>query len=218
MPSVAIVDYRLGNLFSVRNACIAAGLDAIVSSDPRDLLSADAVILPGVGAFGDAMKTLDELDLVQPLRDIGASGKPLIGICLGMQLLMSVSHEFGTHEGIGLIDGTVERLESGHGIDPALKIPHVGWESIRCTRQWEDTPLRGLEDGSFMYFVHSFYVRPQRTDIVLSVSHFGPMEFCSTLMSGNIFATQYHPERSGREGLKIYSNIAHFIERCPASV
>ena len=213
MPRVAIVDYRLGNLFSIRNACAAAGLETLLSSERSELLAADAVILPGVGAFGDAMRNLRELDLVEPLRDIAASGKPLVGICLGMQLLMSVSHEFGTHEGIGAIRGSVERLP-----DAGLKVPHVGWEAIERSRDWRGTPLDGVDDGAFMYFVHSYYVRPEQDAIGLTATRFGPLSFCSTILAGNIFATQYHPERSGRDGLRIYRNIPTFIARCSGGV
>jgi glutamine amidotransferase len=214
-PTVAVVDYGLGNLFSVRHACAHAGLDAFITGRPADVFAAHAVLLPGVGAFGDAMDGLRRRDLVAPLRARARSGKLLIGVCLGQQLLMTVSHEFGRHEGLGLIEGDVVRFAESACPGRPLKVPQVGWNRIRRPPHqvdpWADTPLAGLRDGEPMYFVHSFYTRPADSGVVLARTHYGPTEFCSALRQGNTFAFQFHPERSGPEGMRIYHNIAALI-------
>ncbi len=209
MSSVAIVDYGLGNLYSVKQACAHVGLDAVITSAKRDLLEADAVILPGVGAFGDAMATLRRLDLVSVLQDIATTNKPLVGICLGIQLLMTESFEFGQHKGLGIIEGTVVRLSELVESERALKIPHVGWNRIHhLPKSWQDTLLEGLCDGAYMYFVHSFIVWPQNEDVIISKTRYGDTEFCSSLQYKNVFACQFHPERSALTGIRIYQNLA----------
>lgn len=215
---VAIVDYGLGNLYSVKHACTHVGLHASVTSSKAEILAADGVILPGVGAFGDAMDTLRSLDLVSVLKDYADSGRPLVGICLGMQLLMSESHEFGRHRGLGLIEGEVVRLsEPMEGTRP-LKVPHIGWNTIhRVTSEsrggdgWATTMLNGLADGESMYFVHSYYVRPADPSVTLSTTRYGGIEFCSSLQSSNVVACQFHPERSAGRGLAIYRNLTQLI-------
>jgi glutamine amidotransferase len=216
-PSVAIVDYGVGNLFSVKQACESAGMQATITSSQREILSADAVILPGVGAYSSAMDMLRRLDLVTVLQDVASSQKPLAGICLGMQLLMTESHEFGLHKGLGIIAGPVLHLDNLSVGTRKPKVPQVGWNRIYKPQRadapaeardfWAHTPLEGLSDGEFMYFVHSFYVRPEDSSVVLSSSRYGDAEFCSSLHQRNIFACQFHPERSGPQGLKIYSNL-----------
>jgi glutamine amidotransferase len=205
---VAIVDYGMGNLFSVKHACVFAGLEACVTSDPASLSLARAVILPGVGAFGEAMATLTELGFVGALRAFADSGRPLFGICLGLQLLMTESHEFGTHAGLGLIPGEVVKLEGARE-----RVPHVGWSPVRRTRDrgWDDTPLDGLSDGVHMYFVHSFCVRPSVADVIVASTPHGGSEFCSALRRENVFACQFHPERSGADGLRVYQNLARLV-------
>ena len=209
-PYVAIVDYELGNLFSVKRACELAGLTAVVTSSKSALSDAAGAVLPGVGAFGDAMETLARLDLVSPLRDFIASRKPFFGICLGVQLLMSESQEFGRHTGLGVVPGTVVRIQS----DPngsKLKVPHIGWERIHGvtgSNAWEDSLLTGLADGAYMYFVHSYVVQPEDESLVCSVSRYNNIEFCSSVSRGNLFGSQFHPERSGPEGLRMYANFA----------
>tara|TARA_Y100000588_G_scaffold386951_1_gene483624 strand:- start:1844 stop:2596 length:753 start_codon:yes stop_codon:yes gene_type:complete len=233
----AILDYGLGNLFSVGNACEFVGMRPVVTSSAREILSADLVILPGVGAFADAMAALKKLDLVQPLLEVASLKKPLFGICLGMQLLMTESHEFGHHEGLGLIEGSVVSLDqpksesdpddrSEDELDKSrVKIPQVGWNRIFCFQNndndtkdsnteyvpWAGTALKGLSDGEYMYFVHSFYAKPRNPDVVISTSKYGNVEFCSSLRHESIFACQFHPERSGPMGLNIYRNIAESL-------
>jgi glutamine amidotransferase len=218
----AIVDYGLGNLFSVKHACEHVDMEAVITSSQDEILRADLVILPGVGAFGDAMLALKQLDLIQCLREIAASEKPLIGICLGMQLLMSESFEFGHHRGLGVIEGPVVKFKDPVGILGKLKVPQVGWNRIygetgqpsletpknKSQNHWSDSPLQGLPEGEFMYFVHSYYAKPGNPEVILSISHYGDIEFCSSLRYRNIFASQFHPERSGPQGLQIYRNMA----------
>lgn len=213
---VAIVDYELGNLFSVQLACEKAGLQAAITDSARDILMADAVILPGVGAFGDAMEALRRRDLVTVLKDVAARGRPLLGICLGLQLLLSESSEFGRHSGLDLVEGTVVAFPAPKERGRKLKIPQVGWNQLRYPASgsqhgglaWQRSYLRGLKEGDYMYFVHSFIVQPQDPEQVLSVSRYGDVEFCSSLRSGNIFGCQFHPERSGPLGLRLYHNLA----------
>jgi glutamine amidotransferase len=206
-PGAVIVDYGLGNLYSVRNACRYAGFDAEISSEPSAVSSAAVAILPGIGAFGDAMDSLRRLDLVAPLRDRVAAGRPLVGICLGLQLLMTESYEFGVHRGLDLIPGTVERLNVPVEERERLKVPHVGWNRIRPTRPWVGTSLEGTADGEHMYFVHSYRVIPDNPSVALGVTRYGDTEFCSALQVGTLTAWQFHPERSGRAGLKLYERI-----------
>lgn len=214
---VAIVDYGMGNLFSVRRACERVGLTALVTSDKNTILSAAAVILPGVGAFGNAMATLSRLDLVAPLKDIAARGTPLLGICLGMQLFMTESSEFGHHQGLGLIEGTVIPFERPLGPSGPLKVPQIGWNTIHPPNRshtrsslglWGDTLCSGIAAGTYMYFVHSYYVCPTNADLVLSTSTYGHVEFCSALTRDRVTACQFHPEKSGPAGLQIYRNFA----------
>jgi glutamine amidotransferase len=208
---IAVVDFGLGNLHSVVQACEHAGARTVVTSDHRELAQADGIILPGVGAFGDAMAALKARDLAAPLRDL-AQAKPLLGICLGLQLLMDRSHEFGLHEGLGIVAGEVLRLETSRDADGRLnKVPHVGWNRVLPPagrpEAWRGTPMDGQPDGVFMYFVHSYYVRPESEDVVAGVTGYGDATFCSVLRQGSVFATQFHPERSGVSGLKVYYNF-----------
>lgn len=208
-PMIAIVDYGLGNLFSIARACELAGLETRVTGDAADLKSADAVLLPGVGAFGDAMASLRERRLDSALKDVAASGKPLVGVCLGLQLLMTESHEFGTHKGLDLVPGTVRRLHPADG----AKVPQVGWNSIRAPggKSWRGSALAGIADGTYMYFVHSYFVEPADSSVVLARTAYGGSEFCASIQQGNIFACQFHPERSGADGLAVYRNVARLV-------
>lgn len=217
-PEIAIVDCGLGNLYSVKQACAHVGLRARITSSAAEILAADAAILPGVGAFGDAMATLRRLDLVAVIRDYIAAGRPFLGVCLGMQLLMSESEEFGAHEGLGILEGTVARFADPKLGGRRLKVPQVGWNGVYKSRPapaeadpWSNTLLQGLEEGEPMYFVHSYVVRPADPGIQLSRTSYGDVEFCSAVRRGNVSACQFHPERSGPEGLRIYRNLADRI-------
>ena len=210
-PRVAIVDYGMGNLFSIKNACESVDLIPEITSEREGILKADAVILPGVGAFGYAMERLKTLNLIRTLKETADSTKPFMAICLGMQLLMSGSREFGDHEGLGIIDGNCFGI--GAQQDKRFRIPHMGWNAIYeptggvKKNTWKGSSLDGIRNGAYMYFIHSYYVVPKNTDTILSYTRYGEVEFCSSLQVENLFACQYHPERSGKQGLKIYSGF-----------
>jgi len=151
------------------------------------------------------------LDLVNVLRDIAESPKPLVGICLGLQLLMTESYEFGIHKGLGIIDGPVVRLDAPKEKKRILKVPQIGWNRVfqpANVPRWQGTLLDGLDEGEYMYFVHSYICQPQNSNVILSTSRYGHIEFCSSVQSGNVFACQFHPERSGLGGMKVYHNLA----------
>lgn len=200
-----IVDYGMGNMFSVLRACASAGLDAVVTSDRKELQNADAVVLPGVGAFGPAMENLNKLDLAAPLKDFCASGKPFLGVCLGFQLLMTESEEFGHHKGLGIIKGTVKKFPVPN--PEWAKVPQIGWNEIKRVGSWDGTALQGLADGEYMYFVHSFYVEPDKAEPACSLTTYAGVEYASSVSRGSLFACQFHPEKSAWNGLKIYQNF-----------
>ena len=203
MPNIVIVDYHLGNLFSVCRACELLGCPATISSDPRIIAGCDALILPGVGAFGQAMENLRKLGLVGPLRDHAAAAKPFFGICLGLQLLFEGSEEFGSPEGLAILRGSVKKL-------PVLDapVPQIGWNRIEPGpshgQGWQGTPLQDVPPSSWMYFVHSFYVANADEKDCLSCTDYAGFCYTSAVVKDSIFATQYHPEKSSTEGLKIY--------------
>lgn len=199
--SIAIVDYQMGNLRSVQKAFEKVGQEAVITSDPRELLVADKVVLPGVGAFRDAIAELRRRDLVGPLGEVIASGKPFLGICLGLQLLFDVSYEDGEFEGLGLVAGEVRRFE----IPSEFKVPHMGWNEV----QQRLTPphVMGIDPGTHFYFVHSYFVVPKDPDVVALTADYGG-DFCAAIWRGNLFATQFHPEKSQAVGLKLLDNFA----------
>ena len=203
---VIIIDYQLGNLFSVKQAFKYLGYETIVTNKKEDILNANYLVLPGVGAFGDAMQRLNEFDLVNPILEYTNSGRPLMGICLGMQLLFTESSEFGTTNGLNLIEGTVEKFETHKMSDIVYKVPQIQWNKIKESKNWGSTPLNECSSDMFMYFVHSYYVNPSDKGVVLANTEYGEYNYCSSLLKNNIFATQFHPEKSGEEGLKIYKN------------
>ena len=191
---IAVVDYGMGNLRSVQKGFEKVGFEAIVTSDIKTIESASRVVLPGVGAFSDCMNNLEERGLVEPVIRGIEKGKPFLGICLGLQLLFEESEEFGNCKGLGLIKGKVKRFPKGD-----LKVPHMGWNSIKKVK---DTPiLADLADDSYLYFVHSYYVLPDE-DVVATTTGYG-MDFTSSIVKDNIFACQFHPEKSQADGLKI---------------
>lgn len=198
---IAIVNYEMGNLRSVQKALETLGHEAEITDDPGALREADKLILPGVGAYADAMAALRTRQLVEPLREIIASGKPTLGICLGMQLLFERSHEGGTHEGLGILPGEVVRFEVPHGV----KVPHMGWNQIDVK---QSSPLyEGIDSGSFFYFVHSYYVVPRDESLITTTTSY-PEPFCSSIGRDHLWATQFHPEKSQQVGLKLLANFA----------
>lgn len=204
---IIIIDYDLGNLFSVKMACESVGLDVVISAERNDVAQADALLLPGVGSFGDAMSNLRQFGLVDAIHNFVASGKPLMGVCLGMQLLFSTSDEFGSTEGLNLIPGKIQRLPSN--TQPPVKVPQIGWNRITTAAvPFAKTPLRSTEPGAFMYFVHSFYAVPADPSVVVTTTNYGGINYCSSVFQNNIFATQFHPEKSTKAGVKIYEEWA----------
>jgi len=207
LKNIVIIDYGLSNLFSVKHACSHFGFNATIVSDRNRLENADAIILPGVGAFGKAMENLNQLDMVEPLKDFVASGKPLLGICLGLQLLFEESEEFGNHKGLGFIKGVIKKFPKENKNGELLKVPYIGWNQIyRSVNNWKNTPLKDLMNREYMYFVHSYYAFPENKEDILSLAKYGNIEFCSSIKRDNILATQFHPEKSADSGLSIYKN------------
>lgn len=210
---ITILDYNMGNLFSVKNAFVSFGADTNISSDKEDILNSDALIIPGVGAFGEAIANLKRMDLISPIIDYYNSGKPLMGICLGLQLLFEGSEEFGYNKGLGIIKGTVNKFSRTE--DSRLKIPHMGWNKIhkgRMDEVWKESPLKHVPDEGFMYFVHSYFVQPSDEDIVLTTTEYSGTTFCSSIMQDNVFACQFHPEKSGHVGINIFKNWHESIQ------
>jgi glutamine amidotransferase len=207
-PKIVIVDYQLGNLYSVKHACERVGMSVEITSDVYKIIQSEGVVLPGVGAFGDAMRNLRRLKLDNVLRDYVAKGRPFFGICLGMQLLFEESEEFGVHEGLGILPGLVRRLPTQIVGGRRLKIPNVGWNSVECraSQDLSTTPLRGVKLNDQVYFVHSFHAIPTNDEDALTYSYYGQQQFCSSIMRNNLFACQFHPEKSGHVGLQIYAN------------
>ena len=205
MSSVVIVDYGLGNLGSVARAVHHLGAEPVITSDPAVIRDAERLVLPGVGAFGTAMSNLQERGLIEPLKSFAASGRPLIGLCLGMQLFMDESDEGALHSGLGLIPGRVERLQQ---TDHRFKIPHIGWSGLEPgARPWSGTALEGLEPGDALYFVHSYYVIPADPADALAYTTYGSTSYCSVIAHGNVLGCQAHPEKSSDIGLKIIKNF-----------
>ena len=197
----------MGNLRSVEKAFESLGFAVRVSADPRDITTADKVVLPGVGAFRDCINNLRSGGFVEPLLEHIAVKKPLLGICVGMQMLFDVSEEFGQHQGLGLIPGKVVRFPSGmvEGGE-RLKVPHMGWNNISLKQQ---SPLfNGIDDGSFVYFVHSYYCAAENESDVAASCRYGDVEFCASLWRDNIMATQFHPEKSQTVGMNVFRNFA----------
>ena len=159
------------------------------------------------------MASLRRLDLISVLKEVVSAGKPFMGVCLGLQLLMDESHEFGSHKGLGVLKGTVVRFDSPREGERMLKVPQIGWNQIYSEHSWDGTPLERQKNGEFMYFVHSYIAQPSDAGVVLSKSKYGHVEFCSSIAHGNLFACQFHPERSGPAGLKVYENFSAICSR-----
>ena len=195
---ITVIDYGAGNLRSVVNALSRLGYPAKITNDPHEVLAAQAIILPGVGAAADTMANLQELGLVSPIRQFIAEGRAFLGICIGLQVLFGGTEEGGWHECLGIIPGVVRRLPEGH------KIPHMGWNQVR---QKVSHPIfNGIPDAADFYFVHSYYVAPDDKSLVIGETEYG-IPICSVIAQGNLIATQFHPEKSGEIGLRIYDNF-----------
>ena len=202
--NVAVVDYDAGNTLSVTRALEKVGADVDLTPDPERVARADAVVLPGVGAFGDCMRKLKERDMDGACRETYGSGKPFLGVCVGLQVLFEGSEESPGVEGLGILPGTVVRFVSGR-----LKVPHMGWNELQVERS--HPVFEGL-DGEAFYFVHSYYPEPVERSHVLGTSEYGE-EFCAAAGRGNLAAVQFHPEKSSRAGLKLYENFLAWARR-----
>lgn len=201
---IAVLDYGAGNLQSVVKALQFIGCDPLVTADPEKLKSASAAILPGVGAFGDAMGCLQKSGLVQSVLDFIDSGKPFLGICLGLQLLFEGSEEAPGISGLGVLKGKIYRIPDA----PGLKIPHIGWNSLDLKSH--EGVFNGLEEHPYVYFVHSYYLKADDRDVVAATAEYG-VAIDASVSRGNLFATQFHPEKSGKTGLKMLRNFAAMI-------
>lgn len=202
---IAIIDYGMGNLRSVQKGFEKVGFDAVVTADPKIILEAERVVLPGVGAFRDCMQNLEQAGFVEPILKVISDGRPFLGICVGMQLLLTDSVEFGLTSGLNIIPGHVLRFPDGmEEGGEKLKVPHMGWNQLEICRP---APIfRGVEDGANVYFVHSYFEMPDDESAVAATSTYG-VQFCAALWKDNIVATQFHPEKSQEVGLKILKNF-----------
>jgi imidazole glycerol-phosphate synthase subunit HisH len=204
---IGIIDYGMGNLGSVKNACDFIGMDAAIVQRPDQLAECRALILPGVGAFGDCMRHLTAHGFVEPIRDWIAADRPFMGICLGMQVLLEWGEESPDTPGLGVFPGTVRRFHAG---SPALKVPQIGWNRV-SQRQPQHPCFHGIPDGGHFYFVHSYYVDTPDAPLVAGETQYG-VRYTSCLARGRLFATQFHPEKSQQLGLRILTNFKNMAE------
>ncbi|UOF91342.1 imidazole glycerol phosphate synthase subunit HisH [Fodinisporobacter ferrooxydans] len=201
---IAIIDYGVGNLRSVEKAFLNVGYEAVVTNKKEDILQADGVVLPGVGAFGDAMENIRQAGLLEPIRAVVKDGTPFLGICLGMQLLFATSEEHGLHEGLNFIPGHVRRFQGD------FKIPQVGWNQLQFKR--EHPILDGVTEGSHVYFVHSYYVDPQDSAVVLASTDYF-QDVPAIVAKDNVIGIQFHPEKSSHIGLRLLANFGKLVTR-----
>lgn len=198
---IAVIDYDAGNLKSVEKAFCYLGEDVIVTRRGQDIVSADKVVLPGVGSFGDAMEKLNLYDLTGPIKEVIEKGTPFLGICMGLQLLFEQSEESGGASGLSVLKGKILKIPAGEG----RKIPHMGWNSLEIKEH--SRLFRGIENNSYVYFVHSYYLKAEIEEEVAAITEYGT-KIHAAIEKGNLFACQFHPEKSGEVGLKILKNFA----------
>ena len=201
---IVIIDYGMGNLKSVYNALIKIGCECKISSDIEELRKADGLILPGVGSFKDCMDNLKNANLIEVIREEAAKGKPLLGICLGMQVLFQKGYEGEGGEGLGILKGEIVKM-----IDPNVKIPHIGWNNLEKNR--EDKLLEGLKEDAFVYYVHSYYAQGYDDADLVGYSRYGTLKIPGLVRKNNVMGAQFHPEKSGEIGLKILKNFKELI-------
>ncbi len=201
---ISVVDYGVGNLHSVAKALEKVGAETRVTSDWRDVEKSDGVVLPGVGAFKDSMDAMHRSDLAKAIKGFIASGKPFLGVCVGLQMLFSESEEFGRSKGLEIFPGRVVKFDQGQ------KVPHMGWNQIEIKKDGNPL-LKGLKDGDYLYFVHSYYVVPESSAIIAARCSYG-VDFTCMVWEKNIFGTQFHPEKSQTLGLKIYENFNDLVK------
>jgi len=214
---VALIDYDMGNLFSVRQALEACGADVALVDSPRQISGADLLVLPGVGAFKDGMRALKERDLIGAIQDHAGTGRPMLGICLGMQMLLDESEEFGTSKGLGLISGRVVAIPPTDINGQAHRIPHIGWNELinpgKFPHEWDDSILRGVPPRESMYFVHSFNAVPVNPENRLADCYYGGVRISAAIRDGMVYGCQFHPEKSGQRGLQIIRNFLSIQEK-----
>jgi len=209
MPfNIAIIDYEMGNLKSIYKCLKYLNTAAIITDDPKIISDADGVILPGVGAFEDAMRRLNKKNLISIINQIANTGKPIFGICLGLQLLLSKSFEMGETEGLNIIKGKVVPFDKLK----VEKVPQIGWNNVKF-QNLDHFLVQGIKNHSFFYFVHSFYGIPEKQEYILGLTEYGKFDFCSMLCKDNIVATQFHPEKSSKNGIKVYQNFIDFCKK-----
>ncbi len=201
--SIAIIDYKMSNLFSIKNALDTLGIKNEITSDEETILSSSGAILPGVGSFPESMQQLSDLKLVDTIKRFIDTGKPFMGICLGLQLLFTKSDEFQETKGLGIIDGTVQSFKSYIKEKP---IPHVGWNKIQITGSNQSAKLI-IDNENYFYFVHSYFVKPKNKNKNFTETNYENLKFCSSIIDNNIFACQFHPEKRGNNGLKVFKNF-----------
>lgn len=206
--NIAIIDYEMGNLKSIYKCLKHLNVKSTITSNPETILNADGVILPGVGAFGDAIKNLEEKNLIKVINQLVNDAIPLFGICLGLQLLFESSSEMGNFRGLDLIKGKVILFD----IKKVGKVPHIGWNSVELTNL-KHFLVQGIPDNSYFYFVHSYYSLPNNEENILGLTNYGNVKFCSIVAKDNIVATQFHPEKSSASGIKIYQNFIDFCKK-----
>ena len=213
--NIVIVDYGLGNLFSMERAFRQIGEKPSITSDIAEIKNASALVLPGVGAFRDGMQRLTALGLIDSIHEAASLGKPVFGICLGMQLLFQESAEFGYTEGLGLIDGKVIRLSDHNSIGKKVKVPHIGWNSLHPVDElqtWNATLLDGVSFGESSYFVHSFVPEPTHSGVTIAKMSYGDNWYCAVVEQSNVFGVQFHPEKSSYIGLQILTNFSKEVK------
>ncbi len=209
---IAIIDYGMSNMFSIENALNMLGFECLVTSDKGCILSADGAILPGVGAFPEAMRRIERFGLDDAISKFISSGKPFMGICLGFQLLFDSSEEMGNTNGLGIIRGQVKNFVKK---STAMRIPHVGWNSVKKNKLWHkehtQSPFKNINDREYFYFVHSCYVSPANKIDICTTTEYDGFEFCSSAGRENVFGCQYHPEKSGDEGIRTLNEVFNII-------
>ncbi len=205
---IAIIDYEMGNLKSIYKCLKHVGVESIITDDESTILNADGVILPGVGAFGDAMKHLNEKNLVSIINDLVQEKRPLFGICLGQQLLFSLSHEMGLHEGLGVFDGEVILFDK----EKVDKIPQIGWNSVKIVNS-DHFLVQDIPDNSYFYFVHSYHVAPKEKNVAVGTTQYGNVVYSSIVGKDSVIATQFHPEKSSKYGIKMYENFINYCRK-----
>jgi glutamine amidotransferase len=203
---ITVVDYGMGNLRSVAKALEKVGLDVKVSSNPSDIKNAKGIVVPGVGAFGDAIHNLERFGLLEEVIKSIKEGKPYLGICLGLQILFEYGYEFGEHQGLGILKGKVIRFENKDD----FKVPHMGWNQVWIKQG--NGLFSGIKEGEYFYFVHSFYAVPYEKEDIASTTDYS-VEFCSAVEKNNVWAVQFHPEKSQKAGLKLLENFKKFVEK-----